>query len=775
MSQTATILLVEDDRYLLDGTADLLEISDRGYELQVMRAADGLEALELMRYRTPHLIITDIMMPQMNGLEFMVAVRENPNWVQIPIILLTARGDREDILHGRSLGAEQYIVKPFDSEEFLSLVHSQLDRAFQLRQAREQSLSQLKQSILQLLNHEFRTPLTYVTAYYEMLAEGIDQWDSPDALQEYLTGIQAGCRRLGRLVDDLIQVIELRTGEALQKHRENAQTIENVGEHLRRAGRDREADLAKAGITLIDEIPLDLPPVFGVPASLDRVFRQLVDNAYRFTAYRQRPGGRIRLGGTVAEDGVRLTVADNGIGFPPRVRERIFDLFYQHNRQVLEQQGSGTGLTIAKGLIELHGGRIESTSTENAGSAFTIVLPVHQGAPIVAESEEPPRKRATLLLVEDDQYLLQGLRDLLQFYYIGPYSFEIYAATNGVEALNILKSVTPDLIISDVMMPVMDGFTLLEEVRENPDWVQIPCIFLTARREKADVEHGRRIGAEEYIAKPYDTNDLMALVTTQLNRYFEVQDVLSQSFSTFKKGILNLFQPDVRQPLDSVSDYSQQLFSSLHIADTDADLKSSLRGLQKSSQQLAHVVEDFITLAEIRTGEAENAFRYRAVPIRDLGSLFASLADISRLFDVAATVAVETAIEPNLPPVFGDPEALRDSLAQLLRTTVAICAVDSDSLRVQLVGRRVYDEIHLSFVYRPKGQADVAPLRRVMNQIVAEDDDRNLSLPEHGPTLAAVKGIIGLHKGHLEMHNVGEQGCALTVALPIYHPVEQVA
>ncbi len=767
MSKSATILLVEDDRYLLEGTADLLELSDMDYDIQVLRATNGLEGLELLRHHSPHLIISDIMMPQMNGLEFMVEVRHNPNWVHIPIILLTAKGDREDVLYGRSLGAELYITKPFESAEFQTLVRSQLDRTFQLREAREQNLAQLKQSILQLLNHEFRTPLTYVTAYYEMLADGIDQWESPEALQEYLVGIQAGCTRLGRLVDDLITIIELRTGEAVAAHRAQAVVIDDVGEHLRRAGQQREADARQAGITISYDVAEDLPPILGVPESLDRICRQLVDNAVRFTAYRQRIDGEVRLTTRPAEGGVELSVSDNGIGFPSRVRERIFDLFFQYNRQVLEQQGSGTGLAIVKGLVDLHRGHIEVSSKENRGSTFRMFLPAHDADEADDVDEDRHLKQATLLLVEDDQYLLQGLRDLLAYYYTGPYQFDIHAASNGAEALKMLGDISPDLIISDVMMPRMDGFTFLERVRKNPDWVQIPFIFLTARREKADIEHGRRIGAEEYIAKPYDTGDLMALVTTQLNRYFEVQDVVSQSFSTFKKGILNLFQPDVRQPLDSVSVYSEQLVSSLQTADTDADLKSSLEGLQASSQQLARVVEDFITLAEIRTGEAENAFRYRAGPIVGLSTLFRQLAEAWERHYAGMGLQVLADIEAELPAVYGDVESLYSSLDHLMRTIMALC--ERESLRELHLGAQSQDdEVHFSIGYQ--GVAANDRVREALRSAFGQDDEATLAVPDFGPSLAAIKGILGLHKGRIEMDNGDQKHCRLIIALPIHRP-----
>src|SRR5690606_747749 len=188
MTNTATILLVEDDASILDGMGDLLQIFDIGYEVEILKATNGEEGLALMQQHTPDLIISDIMMPRLNGFEFLAKVRENPAWVHIPFVFLTAKGKKQDIMEGRRSGAELYITKPFVSAELLELVKSQLDRTFQLQQVRQQKFGALKRNILQLLNHEFRTPLTYVTAYYDMLADSLLSVEDTAHLQEYLRG-----------------------------------------------------------------------------------------------------------------------------------------------------------------------------------------------------------------------------------------------------------------------------------------------------------------------------------------------------------------------------------------------------------------------------------------------------------------------------------------------------------------------------------------------------------------------------------------------------------
>lgn len=332
MSDTATILLVEDDASILNGMADLLQIFDIGYQVHVVKARDGMEGLDRMKEGMPDLIISDIMMPRLNGFEFLNHVRQNPAWVHIPFIFLTAKGKKQDIIEGRRSGAELYITKPFVSSELLELVKSQLDRTFQLQRARQQRLSVLKRNLLQLLNHEFRTPLTYVTAYYDMLADSIVSVEDPSSLQEYLRGIRVGCVRLTRLVEDLIKIMEIRTGKAAATFREQSQPMAQVGELFRQRGKSIEAEALEAGIAVTYDIRPDLPVVYGDPAMLADAIDRLLDNALKFTQAKREEPREIRLVGDVYDEWVRLRVKDSGIGFPFNVREQLFDLFFQYNR-----------------------------------------------------------------------------------------------------------------------------------------------------------------------------------------------------------------------------------------------------------------------------------------------------------------------------------------------------------------------------------------------------------------------------------------------------------
>ena len=148
MRRKVTILLVEDDKSMLDGMHDLLQVVDIGYEATILTSGNGLEALAQMEHATPDLIVSDIMMPKMDGFQFLKTVQQNPAWEHIPFIFLTARGEKHEIHKGRVSGAALYITKPFHSVELLELIKTQLDRKIQLEQTHERSINNLKKAII---------------------------------------------------------------------------------------------------------------------------------------------------------------------------------------------------------------------------------------------------------------------------------------------------------------------------------------------------------------------------------------------------------------------------------------------------------------------------------------------------------------------------------------------------------------------------------------------------------------------------------------------------
>jgi signal transduction histidine kinase len=317
----------------------------------------------------------------MNGYELYEAIRARPEWVAIPFIFLSAMGEKSDVRAGKQLGADDYIVKPFEEEDLLIAVGAKLRRSAQLQAIQEQETSSLKHAILTMLNHEFRTPLTLVTSYTEMISENGSDADAAE-FQEFLRGIRKGSDRLRRLVEDFIFLVELETGEARKIYEWRRAPIADLAKLIEGAVEPYRQVAASRGLKLVVDVPQDLPPILADSDYLENALRRLMDNACKFS--RQ---GAIRITAGVGDNGptpdpqpptpvVRIAVSDEGIGIAPEELPRIFDMFYQSNRARLEQQGSGSGLAIVKNIVTMHGGHVEVESRPGVGSTFTIVLPV---------------------------------------------------------------------------------------------------------------------------------------------------------------------------------------------------------------------------------------------------------------------------------------------------------------------------------------------------------------------------------------------------------------
>jgi signal transduction histidine kinase len=362
---TESILVVEDDAALLEGLRDILEYS--GYV--VYTARNGVEGLAELERHMPDLIVSDINMPRMDGYQFYAQVRAHPEWVRVPIIFLTAKGEKADVRRGKMLGVDDYITKPFEEADLLVAVQAKLNRRAQLDAAQQRQIADLKRTILTTLNHEFRTPLTYITTYTDILR---DTNVSAEELKNFMRGIQVGSERLRRLVEDFIFLVELQTGEAAQTFERRCGPLADLPLLLRVALERCRARAEARRVRLEDDIHPQLPLIQADREYLLDAVQRLLDNGIKFS---KKTGGRVTLRAHPGGRGVLIEVCDEGIGMPAAELDKIFDVFHQIDRAKMEQQGSGSGLAIAQSLAALHGGAISATSVLGQGSTFTLELP----------------------------------------------------------------------------------------------------------------------------------------------------------------------------------------------------------------------------------------------------------------------------------------------------------------------------------------------------------------------------------------------------------------
>jgi two-component system, sensor histidine kinase and response regulator len=372
----AKLLVVEDEPNLLMGIRDMLQLDDYA----VMTASNGVEALEVLENSNgtmPDMIVSDIMMPKMDGYRFFEEVRKRPDWGEIPFIFLTAKGEKSDVQRSRRLGVHDHLVKPFEAEDLLLAVHQRLKIQESVIGNKIDALEQLKRRILTILNHEFRTPLTIVAAYSEMVKENSDRMQG-DSLQSldvgelrfFLNEINTGASRLRHLIENFILLVELETGDAAKNYTFWKGRVEDFGV-LIGAVVDRFQNDERYVHQCEASIESDLPAITGHGEYLNVMLSELLLNAAKFSP----PDKPISLDAYSTAESVCVRVTDQGRGIAADELEVIWDKFYQIDRDQFEDQGAGSGLAIVKGLAELHEAEVRVESTVGEGSSFSLIFP----------------------------------------------------------------------------------------------------------------------------------------------------------------------------------------------------------------------------------------------------------------------------------------------------------------------------------------------------------------------------------------------------------------
>lgn len=354
---------------LADDNADMRAYVERLLKSRyvVETAEHGRVALEKARQLTPDLVLTDIMMPHLDGLGLLQALRSDPKTRSVPVILLSARAGDEARVEGIEAGADDYLVKPFSSRELLARVETHLRLAAMRRETEAQlrEVDRRKDEFLAVLGHELRNPLAAITNALEILRLNPDS-----AAGERAKGIMGRqLTLLTRMVDDLLEVPRVTHGK-LQLDRR----IIEIGSVVRAAMDEMRPQADAQEHELTSTLAAQPICVDGDPVRLTQVFGNLLSNAIKYTPR----GGRIQVESELDGNSARIAVRDNGIGVPPEKREQIFEMFCQLDASGDPgSKGLGVGLGVVKSLVQLHGGRIEVLSGgHGAGSEFVVWLPV---------------------------------------------------------------------------------------------------------------------------------------------------------------------------------------------------------------------------------------------------------------------------------------------------------------------------------------------------------------------------------------------------------------
>lgn len=468
-----------------------------------------------------------------------------------------------------------------------------LGRQIYLRSQRMRNRLQMER-IYTNITHELLTPLTIISASVEHL-----RTEEPKYGYDY-DMMQLNIQRMVRLLQTILETSKSQAGElklrvshgdVMKYIRETATTI---GPLMQKKG--LHFDISCTPESMMGWIDTD---------KLDKIIFNLLTNAAKYT----EKEGQIELSVRTNKkfDHITIRVKDNGIGIPKDRQKHLFHRFYDGEYRNRNTFGTGIGLSLTRDLVFLHNGTINYESEEGQGSTFTVTLPINKEAFSSAQideknkinidipqsaildfseisrksPEETVEEREAednaykLLLVEDNVELLMLMQQLLHSRY------RIFTAQNGREALEVIHSTNLDLIISDVMMPEMDGYELTKTMKADPDYSHLPIILLTAKIQDSDRQDALTAGADDYIAKPFRMSDLQLRIDNIIENRQRIQ-------REFKKQTIVETQKKVAEDPTPDNEFLQRAIQCVneHLSDVDFDREAFARDMGASQSTL---------------------------------------------------------------------------------------------------------------------------------------------------------------------------------------------
>jgi two-component system, sensor histidine kinase ChiS len=387
-----------------------------------------------------------------------------------------------------------------------------------------QQLQQENQRLLQIdsLKDELLTNtsphIDGIIGIVESLNEGV-AGQPTEAMKSNLHMLLSSSKRLSSLINDILDFSTLKSNHLSIK--QQPIDLRSLAEIVLKLS---ESFITGKKLVLINEIKTSLAPVWGDENRILQILHNLIDNAIKYTET-----GRIIISAKQLQDTIEVAVFDTGSGIAKDQFSSIFDMYGQSNTvNICKNGGAGLGLNVTKQLVELHHGKIWVESEVGKGSCFYFTLPVSKqpletyvaekvppkiSHPVITEVPRlsPDCQNPHILIVDDDAVNLMVLVN-----YLKPNDYTITQASSGLQALEIVKKQTPNLILLDVMMPNMSGYEVCEIIRKTNLANELPIIFLTAKNQVSDLVEGFRLGANDYLTKPVSKQELLARIHTQL-------------------------------------------------------------------------------------------------------------------------------------------------------------------------------------------------------------------------------------------------------------------
>lgn len=473
-------------------------------------------------------------------IEVNIKKREGAAWIATGLIIFLL-SVINDLLYVNEIIFTGFIfpfglfVFVFSQSFIISMRFSKAFNTIESMSERLMNLDRLKDDFLANTSHELRTPLNGIIGIAESLLDGATGELQADTKMNLNMIVSSG-KRLGSLVNDILDFSRLKNREIELQSKQI--DLFQVSEMVLRLS---EPLLGNKDLKLINYIPPIFPEFEADENRLLQILHNLIGNAIKFTEK-----GEITISAGIKDSLVEICVSDTGIGIPEEKQELIFQSFEQMDSSTSrEYGGTGLGLSITKQLVELHGGQIRVQSVKGEGSKFYFTIPykiaprtepqiksiqtlpknivvhnlhteqtgltIHNNSSIHSLNISPGNKKK-ILAIDDEPINLQVLINQL-----GNAGYNVITALNGQEGLNLIETEKPDLVLLDLMMPRMSGYEVCKKLRENFKIHELPIIMISAKNQLNDVILGLDAGANDYIYKPFQKQELLSRIDSQLS------------------------------------------------------------------------------------------------------------------------------------------------------------------------------------------------------------------------------------------------------------------
>ena len=518
----ARILLADDNTDMREYLRRLLATK---YDVEAV--ADGESALEATRRDQFDLILSDVMMPTLDGVGLLKALRADEKTRTIPVILLSARAGEESRVEGMGAGADDYLTKPFSARELMARVEAHLSLQRVRRESEEAVLqlmgreqkarasaeiaNRVKDDFLAMLSHELRTPLNAIFGWTHLLKRGklseIDRARGIDVIHRNAEAQRA-------IIDELLDISRIVTG----KLELDVKPVELAG--IIDAAVDAVRPTAEAkNIQIVVALDRDAGFIMGAPMRLQQVVWNLLSNAVKFTP----ADGRVEVELRSVGAGVEIVVRDSGEGIAPEFLPYIFERFRQADTSAKRTHGGlGLGLSIVSSLVAMHGGTVRAESDgSGTGATFVVTLPLITESLRLTDSNvvasgpwqlngsgadlDSDALSGLKVLTVDDQ---QDTRELITLA-LGRYGAEVRASDSASAALKMIEDWRPDVVVSDIGLPEMDGYDFMRRLRQlEGEGERIPAIAVTGFAGAVDESKALNAGYALHLSKPIELNEL---------------------------------------------------------------------------------------------------------------------------------------------------------------------------------------------------------------------------------------------------------------------------